>query len=138
MCSELGIPSDFDIVQISWRPDYDPFFYRELSRCARRMYLFHSEYIFELENSVLVETPQQGHATYVFAKPRDMDNFLARYTRTTKMDIRRNRGNVAEQLGFLSRIVHGTNPRSWLASLRDRIGERPERPIPLSTARRQG
>jgi hypothetical protein len=34
MCSELGISGDFDIAQISWRPDYDPFFYRELSRCA--------------------------------------------------------------------------------------------------------
>ena len=31
MCAELGIPGDFDVAQISWRPDYDPFFYRELS-----------------------------------------------------------------------------------------------------------
>jgi hypothetical protein len=27
MCGELRIPSDFDIAQLSWRPDYDPFFY---------------------------------------------------------------------------------------------------------------
>jgi len=33
MCSELRIPGDFDVAQISWRPDYDAFFYRQLSRC---------------------------------------------------------------------------------------------------------
>jgi hypothetical protein len=32
MCSELGIPGDFDIAQINWRPEYDPFFYAELYR----------------------------------------------------------------------------------------------------------
>jgi hypothetical protein len=36
MCSGLRIPSDFDIAQISWRPDYDSFFYRQLSRRTRR------------------------------------------------------------------------------------------------------
>jgi hypothetical protein len=30
MCSDLRIPGDFDVAQISWRPDYDPFFYRQL------------------------------------------------------------------------------------------------------------
>jgi hypothetical protein len=29
----------------------------------------------------VVEIPQQGHATYVFAKPRSMESFLALYTR---------------------------------------------------------
>src|SRR5207244_2196190 len=57
MCSELRIPGDFDIAQISWRPDYDPFFYRELSRHARRTYLFRDEYIFEVEKAVVIETP---------------------------------------------------------------------------------
>jgi hypothetical protein len=46
ICSELRIPGDFDVAQISWRPDYDPFFYRQLSRRARRIYLFRNEYIF--------------------------------------------------------------------------------------------
>ena len=40
MCSEMRIPADFDIAQISWRPDYEPFFYRQLARRARRIYLF--------------------------------------------------------------------------------------------------
>jgi len=121
ICSELGIPGDFDIAQISWLPDYDPFFYRELSRRARRIYLFREEYIFEVEKAVVVETPQLGHATYVFAKARDMDNFLARYTKTTKTDIRRNRDNVAERLGFQGRVVHGIDPRAWLQEIGQRL-----------------
>jgi len=34
---------------ISWRADYDPFFYRQLSRRARRIYLFRDKYIFDVE-----------------------------------------------------------------------------------------
>ena len=117
MCSGLRIPNDFDIAQISWRPAYDSFFYRQLSRRARRIYLFRSEYIFDLEKAVVVETPQLGHATYVFAKPRSMEGFLALYTRITKEDIRRNRDNVGERLGFLGRVIHGTNPRAWLKEM---------------------
>ena len=123
MCSELRIPGDFDVAQISWRPDYDPFFYRQLSRRARRIYLFREEYIFDVEKSVVVETPQLGHATYVFAKPRNMDTFLALYTKITKDDVRRNRNNAAERLGFLGRVIHGTNPRAWLKEVRQRVGE---------------
>jgi hypothetical protein len=123
MCSALRIPGDFDVSQISWRADYDPFFYRQLSRRARRIYLFRVEYIFDVEKAMVVETPQLGHATYVFAKPRSMDSFLALYTKITKDDIRRNRNNAAERLGFLGRVVHGTNPRAWLKEVMKRIGE---------------
>jgi len=101
ICSPLHLPGDFDLAQINWRPDYDPFFYQQLSRRARRTYLFRAEYIFDLEKAVVVETPQLGHATYVFAKPRSMETFLANYTKATKDDIRRNRDNVAERLKFL-------------------------------------
>src|SRR5271157_4724994 len=123
MCSELRIPGDFDVAQISWRSDYDPFFYRQISRRARRIYLFRDEYIFDVEKAVVVETPQLGHATYVFAKPRSMDTFLALYTKITKDDIRRNRNNAAERLGFLGRVIHGTSPRAWLREVRQRVGE---------------
>ncbi len=124
MCSELHVPADFDVAKISWCPDYDPFFYRQLSRRAARIYLFRDEYIFDVEKAVVVETPQLGHATYVFAKPRNLDTFLALYTKITKDDIRRNRNNAAERLGFLGRVIHGTNPRAWLKEVRQRIGER--------------
>ncbi len=127
MCSELRLPGDFDVAQISWRADYDPFFYRQLSRRARWVYLFREEYIFALEKAVVVETPQLGHATYVFAKPRSMDSFLASYTKITKDDIRRNRNNAAERLGYLGRVVHGTKPGAWLRELKLRIGESVDR-----------
>jgi hypothetical protein len=123
LCSEVRIPGDFDVAQISWRADYDPFFYRQLSRRSRLIYLFQDEYIFDVEKAVVVETPQLGHATYVFSKPRSMDSFLALYTKITKDDIRRNRDNAAERLGFLGRVIHGTNPRAWLKEVRQRIGE---------------
>jgi hypothetical protein len=124
MCSELRLPGDFDVAQINWRPDYDPFFYHQLSRRARRAYLFRDEYIFDVEKAVVIETPQLGHATYVFAKPRSMDSFLALYIKITKDDIRRNRNNAAERLGFLGRVIHGTNPRAWLKEVGQRIGEK--------------
>jgi hypothetical protein len=124
MCSELRIPADFDVAQISWRPDYDSFFYSQLSSRARHVYLFRGEYIFDLEKAVVVETPQLGHATYVFTKPRSMEGFLALYTRITKEDIRRNRDNIGERLGFLGRVIHGANPRAWLKEIRLRLGER--------------
>jgi hypothetical protein len=123
LCWDLRIPGDFDIVQITWRPDFDPFYYRQLCLRARRLYLFRDEYIFDLEGAVVVETPQLGHATYLFAKPNRMEQFLAIYAMTNKEDIRKNRGNVAEKLNFLGRVVHGSNPRLWLKSLKSRLGE---------------
>ena len=60
----------------------------------------------------------------IFAKPRSMDSFLALYTKITKDDIRRNRDTVAERLGFLGRVIHGSNPRAWLKEVQQRIGER--------------
>lgn len=131
--SILNVPGDFDAAQISWQPDYDRFFYRQLSRRARRIYLFRDEYIFDLERAVVVETPQLGHATYIFAKPRKMESFLALYTKVSKDDIRRNRNNAAEQLGFLGRVVHGTNPRQWVRELKTRVGEGQDLPAVLDS-----
>lgn len=123
MCSDLRIPGDFDVAQINWNPDYDRFFYRQLSRRARRIYLFRDEYIVDLEKAVVVETPQLGHATYVFAKPKSMEGFLEIYTKVTKDDIRHNRDNVATRLGFQGRVIHGVDPRAWINELKRRVGE---------------
>jgi len=120
---QMGVPGDFDVAQITWKPDYDPFFYQQLAKRARRIFLFRNEYIFDTPGGVVVETPQLGHATYLFAKPTSMAAFLALYTRVSKEDIRRNRQNVGARLGFLGRIVHGTNPRAWVKDLRARLGE---------------
>ncbi len=117
---------DLDVAQLTWRPDYDSFFYQQLAKRARRQYLFREKYIFEVAGGVVVETPQLGHATYLFAKPTHIETFLVLYTRVSKEDIRRNRENVAARLGFLGRIVHGVNPRAWAKELRERLGEPPD------------
>jgi len=123
MLGQLGVPGDFDVAQITWKPDYDPFFYQQLAKRARRLYLFRDEYIFDTPGGVAVETPQLGHATYLFAKPAMMETFLALYTRVSKEDIRRNRANVAARLGFLGRVVHGANPRAWVKELCAKLGD---------------
>ncbi len=123
LCASLGLQGDFDVSLITWRPDYDAFYYKQLSRRARRLFLFRSEYIFDLERNVIVETPQLGHATYVFSMPGNMTEFLALYSRVSKDDIRHNRANVAEKLAFLGRLIHGTNSRLWLKELKARLGE---------------
>ena len=123
LCAALGIPGDFDVAQVTWKPDYDAFYYRQLCKRAPRLYLFRSEYIFDLEKVVIVETPQLGHATYLFSKPASMSEFLAIYRNVTKDDVRHNRGNVAERLGFLGRLIHGHNPRAWMKELKMRLSE---------------
>ncbi len=120
---QLGVPGDFEVSQLIWKPDYDSFFYRELARRARRLYLFRAEFIFEVAGGVVVETPQLGHATYLFGKPRSMEVFLRIYAGVSKEDIRRNRENLAARLGFLGRMVHSSNSGVWLKELLDKLGE---------------
>ena len=107
--------------------DYDAFFYQQLCRRARRIHLFRDEYIFDLPRVIAVETPQLGHATYLFSKPQSIEAFLAAYVATTKEAIRQNRANVADRLGFLGRVVHGSNPHGWLRALKARLGGQPIR-----------
>ena len=128
ICGELGIPGDFDVAQISWKPDYDPFYYEQLRKRARRMYLFRDQYIFELERAIVVEVPEVGHATYIFA-PGDIARFVRQYATVNKDDIRKNRNGAAERLGFVGRVMHGSNPRTWLRELKSRIGEGTDHPV---------
>ena len=46
------------------------------------------------------------------------------YTRIAKKDIRRNRDNIGERLGFLGRVIHDANPRAWLKEIQPRLGQR--------------
>lgn len=125
MCWDRGLPGDFDVAQLSWQPGYDPFFYDQLSKCARTMYLFRDEFIFDLSSAVVVEIPQAGHATYVFEKPERLDEWVKTYVKTTRQEILANRNNIAESLGFLGRVVHGTNKTEWIRDLGARIRELP-------------
>jgi hypothetical protein len=128
ICDGLGVPPDFDIAQISWRPDYEFFHYEQLRRRARRIFLFRDEFIFELERATVVEVPQQGHATYVFSRPADLHQWVREYSRAAKEDLRHNRGDIAERLGFIGRVMHGRNPLTWLRELRARTGESADYP----------
>lgn len=123
LCARSGIPGDFDVALVTWKADYDAFYYRQLCKRARRQYLFRAEYIFDLESVVAVEIPQIGHATYLFAKPASMTEFLALFAVVTREEILQNRTNVAEKLGFLGRIIHGFSPQAWLKELKVRLGE---------------
>ena len=35
MCVAAGIPGDFDVALISWKPDYEAFHYRQLCKVSR-------------------------------------------------------------------------------------------------------
>ena len=123
ICEGLGLPLGFDVAQISWRADFERFYYAQILKRSRKMFLFRDEFIFELEKSIVVEIPQQGHATYVFSRPVSLAGWLRYYAKATREDIRNNRENVAERLGFVGRVNHGQNPRRWVRELRQRIGE---------------
>jgi hypothetical protein len=71
----------------------------------------------------LAELKHSGHATYLFSKPTNITEFLAIYSSVTRDDIRHNRSNVAERLGFLGPLIHGLNPGPWIKELKARLGE---------------
>ena len=87
------------------------------------MFLIRAEYVFELERAIVVEVPEQGHATYIFSRPANLEQWIREYAITPKDDIRHNRTNAAERLGFIGRVMHGQNPRAWLRDLRAKVGE---------------
>jgi hypothetical protein len=128
LCWKLGLPRDFDVAQTTWRPGYDPYYHGQLTTRVGAMFLFRDEYIFDLEKSVVVEVPQAGHATYVFAKPAAITDWVWQYAKTTRQDIRLNRDNIAQALGFIGRVVHGNNRAQWMKELRLKIGEPPDYP----------
>lgn len=123
LLARLLVPGDFDVAMLCWKPDYEEFFYAELKKSARRIYLFRGQFIFEWEHALLTEVPRTGHATYGFRRPADLDPWLRNFAQLTRDEIRHNRGNAAESLGFLGRVLHGHNPRSWLQELRTKAGE---------------
>ena len=111
---EEGVPADFDVAQINWKPDYDPFYKQHLLVRAERLYLFRDQYLFLLPSVLVAETPQARHATYLFSRPDSLSDFFRLYRVTTREEILKNRNNAADRLGFLGRVVHGlTKKAGW-------------------------
>jgi hypothetical protein len=123
LCRKLRLPSHFDVFQLCWQPDYDRFFFDQLKKRSVNIFLFRDECIFELGSTAVAEVPQLGNATYVLARPGNIREFVRRYTTKTRDDIRRNRGNIATELGLVGRVMRGNHPKKWLKELRARIGE---------------
>ncbi len=125
-CSECvrscEVPGDFGFPQISWRLVLDPFFSPALTPGAPRI-LSRRELHLRGRESSGRRNRSTGPRDLCVRKRRSMDSFLALYTKITKDNIRRNRDDAAEQLGFLGRVIHGTNPRAWLKEVRQRVGE---------------
>ncbi len=99
---------------VTWRPDYEPYYFQQLRRRSTTWFLFRDEYLFLWEKVLISELPQHGHATYVFAKPEDVRAFMQRYARVTREAIRRNRDNIATELRFIGRVVRGRKKKRWL------------------------
>jgi hypothetical protein len=49
---------------------------------------------------------------------------MHRFSGVTRDDIRRNRGNVATEIGFIGRIVRGRRKKRWLNDVLKLAGER--------------
>ena len=109
---------------VTWCPDYEPYYFDQLRKRSRTWFLFRNEYLFVWRNVLIAEIPEPGHATYLFAKPENQDDFLDRYATLTREDIRHNRGNLATLLGFVGRVVRGKRKKRWLADVLKQAGQR--------------
>jgi hypothetical protein len=123
---QLGASSHLKAHHVTWRPDYEPYYFEQLRKRSRTWFLFRNEYLFLWPNVLIAEVPEQGHATYLFAKPDSMGAFLKRYSSVTREDIRQNRDGSASQLGFIGRIVRGRKKNRWLADVLKYAGEKAE------------
>lgn len=109
---------------VTWRPDYDLYYFEQLRKRSATWFLFQSEYLFIWNHVLISEVPQPGHATYVFARPSNVDAFMSRYSQVRREDVRTNRGNLATALGFVGRVVRGQKKTRWLADVLKLAGEK--------------
>ena len=109
---------------VTWRPDYEPYYFEQLRKRSRTWFLFRDEYLFVWTHVLISEMPQPGHATYVFAKPDNLDGFMSLYSRTNRDGVRDNRNNVASELGFIGRVVRGRRKKRWFTDVLKQAGEK--------------
>lgn len=108
---------------VNWQPDYDEFYFEELRKRSKTWFLFGDEYLFAWHKILIAEIPSLGHATYLFLRPQNLEEFLAAYAKTARDEVRRNRGEVASRLGFIGRVVRGRRKMRWLNEVLTRAGE---------------
>ncbi len=87
--------------------------YQQLKKRSRDVYLFRDEYIFQLTRTR--SSPRSlnwGTPRTFLPEPAMSANSWTNLPKTSRDDIRKNRGNVAQQLGFIGRVMPGSNPRT--------------------------
>jgi hypothetical protein len=114
---QAGATCDLKPHHVTWRPDYEPYYFEQLRKRSRTWFLFRDEFLFVWDKVLIAEVPQPGHATYIFAKPADLDHFLNRYAKLSREEIRHNRDNLASALGFVGRVIRGKRRKRWLESV---------------------
>ncbi len=112
---------------VNWQPDYDDFYFEELRKRSKTWFLFRDEYLFVWRKILIAEIPSLGHATYLFLRPQNLEEFLAAYAKTARDEVRHNRGEVASRLGFIGRVVRGRRKIRWLNEVLTRAGEEVQR-----------
>jgi hypothetical protein len=120
----LAVSAHLKPQHVTWRPDYESYYFEQLRRRSRTWFLFRAEYLFVWRNVLISEMPQLGHATYLFGQPNDIAAFMSQYSRATRDDIRHNRNNVAATLGFVGRVIRGKRKKRWLAEVLRHAGEK--------------
>lgn len=120
----LGASPHLRPQHVTWRPDYEPYYFEQLQKHSLTWFLFREEYLFLWPHVLISEVPQPGHATYVFAKPADVGEFMKRYSHATREDVRHNRNNTGGDLEFVGRVVRGRKKKRWLADLLKLAGEK--------------
>ncbi|MCZ2080429.1 MAG: hypothetical protein LC130_36135 [Bryobacterales bacterium] len=119
----LGVSTHLKPQHVTWESDYEAYYFEQLRRRSTTWFLFRREYVFVWQKALVAEIPRPGHATYVFAKPADVQEFMHRYSCVSRPDIRRNARNVAIDLGFIGRVVRGNKKRRWLNDVLKIAGE---------------
>jgi len=121
---DLGVSTDLKPHYVNWLPDYEPYYFEQLRKRSRTWFLFRNEYLFVWPQVLIAEIPEPGHATYLFSRPAQLDEFMQRYAGFDRDDVRHNRNNVATRLGFIGRVVRGRRKQRWLNDVLNRAGEK--------------
>ncbi|MGH9631084.1 MAG: hypothetical protein ACRD7E_22480 [Bryobacteraceae bacterium] len=121
---QLDVSPHLKPHHITWMPDYEAYYFEQLRRRSRTWFLYRDEYLLVWSNVLIAEVPQQGHATYLFARPKSMEDFMKHYAGTTREDVRNNRDDLATRLGFIGRVVRGQRKKRWLHDVLKHAGEK--------------